>query len=128
MVLHVHLTAFGRFAGVPNNPSNLLLEHLLIFIKQQAGTLPSNLLLEDFCVIQVSGVDAVGALQLSHSQLQQNPDNKDQWKEKKNTNLESKQQESAEDHSHLWLHLGVDCSASGMKIENCAVNGPISCF
>jgi len=91
------ITGFGKFGGVDNNPTEVLVKALPSFMR--SNPLGKNATIDRCQILEVSGQGAKEGLE-----------------DIRNTVFQSAGQQ------RVWLHLGVDANAKTFKLEKCAWN------
>mmetsp|Transcript_20333 Transcript_20333/g.30064 ORF Transcript_20333/g.30064 Transcript_20333/m.30064 type:complete len:506 (-) Transcript_20333:205-1722(-) len=95
-----HLTGFGKFNGVPDNPTSLLMKSLPVYLSQQKQQLGLILRVASYTVLEVSAdgsSDQLRVIQNSGS----------------NASLEG---------ITVYVHFGVNVESTCFAIEECAYN------
>ena len=125
MVLHVHLTAFGPFGGVPVNPTALLIKRLPSFIAQRVDRLPPNVVIDDLTEMETSAFGAQQILTQLHANTTQPLPPSHPSPPPSPSSTPSSPLPPAPTPTptrHLWLHMGVHPRSSHLLLESCAYN------
>eukprot|EP01103_Thecamoeba_quadrilineata_P012471 TRINITY_DN3220_c1_g1_i1.p1 TRINITY_DN3220_c1_g1~~TRINITY_DN3220_c1_g1_i1.p1 ORF type:complete len:161 (-),score=26.16 TRINITY_DN3220_c1_g1_i1:262-744(-) len=100
MKLYFHITGFGKFCGVNENPTEILIERLPTYL--QENSIPENIQVLSYSILDVAGIDAVfffgSTISKFHNQIFE-----------PNTRT-------------IWLHFGVWTSLPGFNIETTGWN------
>merc|ERR1712130_224299 len=94
-----HLTGFGEFAGVKDNPTTHLIHNLPKRL-ENAKDIPSNVTIASMNVLHVSGVNSLKKLK----EIRQSND------------------KNAKDTVYVYLHFGVAASRKTISLESVAYN------
>ncbi|KAL6841901.1 hypothetical protein ACP4OV_028413 [Aristida adscensionis] len=103
-VVTFHVTGFGKFSGVTDNPTEKIVSNLKSFMENRG--LPKNLVLGSCTVLETAGQGALGIL---HNKLLK-------------SSIADRENRSSTQGQVIWIHFGVDIDATGFALENQAVN------
>eukprot|EP01084_Bolivina_argentea_P157795 274959_1 len=94
-----HVTGFGQFCGVKDNPSTHLINNLSKYIRDNKN-IPSNVTIATMKVLHVSGVNSLKELQ----------------------KIRASNDKKAKDTIYVYLHFGVASSRNNLCLETVAYN------
>ncbi|KAG5177396.1 hypothetical protein JKP88DRAFT_158920, partial [Tribonema minus] len=95
-----HLTGFGKFNGVPDNPTWRLMKSLPVYLSQQRNELGQLLRVASYTVLDVSAEGAADQLRV----------------------IQTSGTNAGVDGITVYVHCGVDAGGMHFKLEECAYN------
>lgn len=99
----IHVTGFKKFHGVPENPTETIVNNLKDYLKKKGS--PKGLILGSSSILETAGQGGLDAL-----------------KKTLQSSVSTKDSESLSPGRVIWVHFGVNSGATRFALEHQAVN------
>ncbi|KAI3871286.1 hypothetical protein MKX03_017531 [Papaver bracteatum] len=103
----IHITGFGKFHGVPDNPTEVIVSNLKGFLKRRGIPLPSGINIGSCTILDAAGD---GSLPLLYNIMESSISNSESLDSLNNS------------EQVIWLHFGVSSGAKEFAVERQAYN------